>query len=152
VRFPASAAAIVAAVTAATVAAAPRPVVQAVWLAQAGAAMFHGNVSAQALPTSGNAIVGSWTLTNDDGAVTMRGTWSGKKSARGWTGTWQAKVAPGGGNFAGTWQAVPPAGFPGKTFEDLFLAVGTVQISGYWKARGGATGAWWLKPPPSPGD
>jgi hypothetical protein len=141
--------AIVGAVTAATVAAAPRPVVQAVWMAQAGAAMFHGQVSAQALASSANAVVGSWTLTNDDGMVTMRGTWSGKKSARGWTGTWQAKVAPGGGTFAGTWQATPPAGFHGKSFEDLFLAVGSVQMSGTWKSRGGAAGAWWLKPAPS---
>ena len=139
---------IVAAVTATTVVAAPRPVVQAVWIAQAGAAIFHGNVSAQAVASSGNAVVGSWTLINDDGAVTMRGTWSGKKSARGWTGTWQAKVASGGGTFGGTWQAVPPAGFHGKTFEDLFLAVGSVQMSGSWKARAGA-GAWWLKPPAS---
>jgi hypothetical protein len=137
------------AATATTVAAAPRAVVQAVWIAQAGAAMFHGQVSAQALASSANAVIGSWTLTNDDGVVTMRGTWSGKKSGRGWTGTWQAKVAPGGGRFAGTWQATPPTGFHGKTFEDLFLAVGTVQMSGYWKSRGGAAGAWWLKPPPS---
>jgi len=149
VRFAATATAIVAAATSAAVTAAPRPVVQAVWMAQAGAAMFHGNVSAQAVASSTNAVVGSWTLTNDDGAVTMRGTWSGKKSARGWTGTWQAKVEPGGGRFSGTWQAVPPAGFHGKTFEDLFLAVGTVQMSGTWKSRGGAAGAWWLKAPPS---
>jgi hypothetical protein len=146
-RFPAIATAILTAAT--TVVAAPRPVVQAVWIAQAGAAMFHGNVSAQARASSGNAVVGSWTLINDDGAVTMRGTWSGKKSARGWTGTWQARVEPGSGTFAGTWQAVPPAGFNGKTFEDLFRAIGSVQMSGYWKSRGGAAGAWWLKPPPS---
>jgi hypothetical protein len=146
VRLLATAAAILAATAAA--AATPRPIVQAVWVAKAGTAMFHGNLSAQALPTSGNAVMGSWTLVNDDGAVTMQGTWSGKKSGRGFTGTWQAKVTPGGGTFAGAWQAVPPAGFHGKTFEDLFLAVGTLQMSGYWKTRG-AAGAWWLKPPPS---
>jgi hypothetical protein len=149
VRFPATATAIVAAATATAVVAAPRPVVQAVWIAQAGAAMFHGQISAQASASSANAVVGSWTLTNNDGAVTMQGTWSGKKSARGWSGTWQAKVQPGGGTFAGTWQAVSPAGFHGKTFEDLFAAVGTVQMSGTWKSRGGAAGTWWLQPPPS---
>jgi hypothetical protein len=147
VKRAAAAMAVLGAATAAA-AATPRPIVQAVWVAKGGTAMFHGNVSAQALPTSGNAVIGSWTLVNDDGAVTMQGTWSGKKSGRGFTGTWQAKVAPGGGTFAGTWQAVPPAGFHGKTFEDLFLAVGTLQMSGYWKTRG-AAGAWWLKPPPS---
>lgn len=146
VRLLATAVAILAATAAA--AATPRSIVQAVWVAKAGTAMFHGNVSAQALPASGNAVIGSWTLVNGDGAVTMQGTWSGKKSGRGFTGTWQAKVTPGGGTFAGTWQAVPPAGFHGKTFEDLFLAIGTLQMSGYWKTRG-AAGAWWLKPPPS---
>jgi hypothetical protein len=133
----------------AAVAARPRPVVQALWVAQAGTATFHGTLSAQALPTSGNTVIGSWTLANDDGVVTMRGTWSGKKSARGWAGTWQAKDEPGGGRFAGAWQAVPPPEFHGKTFEDLFLAIGSVHMSGYWKSRGGAAGAWWLKPPPS---
>ncbi len=128
-------------------AAGPRPVVQAIWVAQGGTAMFHGNVSAQALATSGNALVGSWTLADENWAIVMQGTWSGKKSGRGWAGTWQAKVAPGGGTFAGTWQAVPPAGFKGRTFEDLFRAIGDVQISGYWKTRGGSSGAWWLKPP-----
>lgn len=141
--------AIVVAVAAASLAAAARPVVQARWIAQAGTAMFHGNVSAQAPARSGNAIVGSWTLVNDDGVVTMQGTWSGQKSGHGWTGTWRAKVSPGGGTFAGTWQATPPAEFHGKTFEDLFRAVGSVQMSGYWRSRGGAAGAWWLKPPPS---
>jgi hypothetical protein len=147
VMLSAAVAVILTATTAA--AAGPRPVVQAVWVAQGGTAMFRGNLSAQALPTSGNAVIGSWTLLNQDGAIAMQGTWSGKKSGRGWSGTWQAKVqVGGGGTFAGTWQAVPPAGFHGKTFEDLFLAVGTVQMSGYWKTRGGAAGAWWLKPPP----
>ena len=140
----------VAILTATTAAAAgPRPVVQALWAAQAGTAVFHGNVSAQALPGSGNALVGSWTLTGEDGAVAMQGTWSGKKSGHGWAGTWQASVQSGGA-YAGTWQAVLPASFKGKTFEDLFRGIGDVQISGYWKTRGGsAGGAWWLKPPPS---
>jgi hypothetical protein len=129
-------------------AAGPRPVVQAIWVAQGGTTMFRGNVSAQALPTSGNELVGSWTLADKDWAIVMQGTWSGKKSGRGWAGTWRAKVQAGG-IFDGTWQAVPPAGFKGKTFEDLFRAIGDVQISGYWKTRGGTTGAWWLKPSPS---
>jgi hypothetical protein len=129
-------------------AAGPRPVVQAIWVAQGGAAIFHGNVSAQALPTSGNALVGSWTLANEDWAIVMQGTWSGKKSERGWAGTWRARTQAGE-IFDGTWQAVPPTGFKGKTFEDLFRAIGDVQISGYWKTRGGSSGAWWLKPPHS---
>ncbi|HEX3906083.1 MAG TPA: hypothetical protein VH853_24890 [Polyangia bacterium] len=126
-------------------AAAPRPVVQAVWTASAGPTIYRGDLSAQALSASGNAVVGSWTLLDPAGEVTMHGTWSAKKSGSGWRGTWEAKVQPGGDTFAGTWQAVPPADFHGKTFEDLLLATGGQQISGYWKSKGGAAGAWWLK-------
>jgi hypothetical protein len=129
-------------------AAAPRPVVYGVWTASAGPALFHGMLSAQALPASPNSVVGSWTLLDDGGQVTMRGTWSGKRSGGGWRGTWRATVQPAGGTFAGTWQAVPPGDFHGKTFEDLLRATGSLQISGTWKSAGGG-GAWWLKPPPS---
>ncbi len=128
--------------------AAPRPVVQAVWRAQAGAALLHGNLSAQAVATSGNAVIGSWTLVNDEGAVTMHGTWSGKKVGAGWRGTWRAKVEPAGGTFAGDWQGTPPAAFHGQTFEELLRASAGMQLSGYWTSKGGGRGAWWLGAPP----
>jgi hypothetical protein len=130
--------------------AAPHPVIQAGWRAQAGPALFRGNLSAQAATASGNAVVGSWTLVNDEGAVTMHGTWSGKKIGAGWRGTWRAQVEPGGGSFVGTWQGTPPAEFHGKTFEDLLRASAEVQISGYWTSNGGGRGAWWLRVPPPP--
>jgi hypothetical protein len=137
--------------TAATaLAAPPRPVVYGVWTASAGKTVLHGDLSAQALPSSANTVIGSWTLRDGDGNVTMRGTWSGKKTGAGWRGAWQAKVEPAGGTFAGSWEAIPPAGFRGKTFEDLLRATATLQISGYWKLRGGGGGgAFWLKAPPS---
>jgi hypothetical protein len=129
---------------------APRPVVQAVWRAQAGAALFHGNLSAQAVTGSGNAVVGSWTLVNDEGVVTMRGTWSGKKAGAGWRGTWRARVEPAGGTFAGTWRGTPPAELHGKTFEDLLRGSAGTQISGTWTSAGGGRGAWWLQGPAPP--
>ena len=123
------------------------------WTATAGATVFHGKWSAQALPASANSVIGSWALLNDGGQVTTQGTWSakssGKGSARGWRGTWQAKVQPSGGAFRGTWQAVPPRDFHGTTFEELLRATAHLQISGSWKSSGGAAGAWWLKPPPA---
>jgi len=136
----------------ATLAAAPRPVMYGLWTATAGATIFHGKWSAQALPASPNSVIGSWALVDDRGEATMQGTWSakrlGKRSAGGWKGTWQAKVQSGGA-FTGTWQAVPPGDFHGTTFEDLLRATDHLQISGYWKSSGGAAGAWWLKPPGS---
>jgi hypothetical protein len=125
-------------------AAAPRPVVQAAWKASAGGGVLHGNVSAQATSAAGNAVVGSWTLVNA-GVVTLHGTWSGKKVGTGWRGTWQAKIAPAGGTFAGTWQAAPPADFHGRTFEDLLRAAREVEISGTWTSNGGGRGPWWLE-------
>jgi hypothetical protein len=91
-------------------------------------------------------VIGSWTLLNDGGEVTMQGTWSAKRSGRDWRGTWRATVHPGG-TLAGSWQAVPPDDFRGKTFEELLRATDHLQISGSWRSRGGAAGAWWLKPP-----
>ena len=127
-------------------AAGPRPVVQAVWVAQSGTTMFHGNVSAQALPTSGNALVGSWTLANEDWAVMMQGTWSGKKSARGWTGTWQAQVATGAAPSTERGRPSRRPASKARLSRISSARSATFQISGYWKSRGGTSGAWWLKP------
>jgi hypothetical protein len=140
---------VVLAATAAAFGAAPRPAMYGLWTATAGPAVFHGKWSAQALPESPNSVIGSWALLNDGGQVTMQGTWSARRSGRDWRGTWQAKVQPAGGTFAGTWRAVPPDDFRGKTFEDLLRATDHLQISGTWKSRGPAAGAWWLKPPAS---
>ncbi|HLK90000.1 MAG TPA: hypothetical protein VKZ18_08900 [Polyangia bacterium] len=146
-RFLMAAAAIVAGATAAA-AAAPRPVIQAPWWARAGTALFHGDLSAQAVDAQGNAVLGSWTLVNDEGVVTMHGTWWGKKVGAGWRGTWRAKVDPAGGSFSGTWQGTPPPELHGKSFEDLLRATETMQISGLWRSKGDASGTWWLKPRP----
>jgi len=128
----------------ATLGAASRPAIYGVWTATAGVTPLHCKWSAQALPESPNSVIGSWTLLDDGGEVTMRGTWSAKRSGRDWRGTWQAKVQAGA-TLAGSWQAVPPNDFHGKTFEDLLRATDHLQISGGWRSRGGAAGAWWLK-------
>jgi hypothetical protein len=74
----------------ATLGAASRPAISGAWTATAGATAFHGKWSAQALPESPNAVIGSWALLNDGGEVTMQGIWSAKRSGRDWRGTWQA--------------------------------------------------------------
>ncbi len=140
---------VVIAATAAAFGAAPRPAMYGLWTATAGATVFHGKWSAQALPASPDSVIGSWALLGDSGETTMQGTWSAKRSGRAWRGTWQAKVQPSGGTFTGTWLTVPPDDFHGRTFEDLLRATDHLQISGTWKSSGGAAGAWWLKPPPS---
>jgi hypothetical protein len=140
---------VVLAATAAAFGAAPRPAMYGLWTATAGATVFHGKWSAQALPLSPDSVIGSWALLSDAGETTLQGTWSAKRSGRAWRGTWQAKVQPSGGALSGTWLAIPPSDFRGRTFEDLLRATDHLQISGTWKSSGGAAGAWWLKPPPS---
>ena len=70
----------------ATLGAASRPAISGAWTATAGATAFHGKWSAQALPESPNAVIGSWALLNDGGEVTMQGIWSAKRSGRDWRG------------------------------------------------------------------
>lgn len=132
---------------------APRPAAYGLWTATAGATVFHGKWSAQALPAAPDSVIGSWALLSDGGEVTLQGAWTAKKLGKGWAsgwrGTWQAKVQPTGGSLTGTWQAVPPSDFHGRTFEELLRATDHPQLSGSWNSRGGAAGAWWLKPQPS---
>jgi len=144
-----SALVVLAALATAALGATQRPAMYGLWTATAGAAVLHGKWSAQVLLTSPNSVIGSWALLSDGGEVTTQGTWSAKRVGGDWRGTWQAKVQPSGATFTGSWQAAPPSDFHGKTFEDLLRATDHLQISGYWKSRGGSAGAWWLKPPAS---
>ena len=131
-------------VAGAAAAAEQRPAYSGSWIATAGPQVFRGTWSARALPNDGNSVVGSWTLSKEDGGVAMQGTWSGRKSLRAWSGTWQAKVQSGG-TYSGTWQAALTPDFKGKTFEDLLQASAAHQMSGVWR-MGRAGGNWWLKP------
>jgi hypothetical protein len=117
------------------------------WVATAGPQVFRGTWSARALPNDLDVAVGSWTLNDGAGSVMMQGTWSAKKAPRAWRGSWQAKTQPPGGSYSGTWQAVPPPDFKGKTFEDLLQAAATKEMSGVWRS-GHPGGNWWLRPLP----
>src|SRR6266568_7090648 len=63
------------------------------WIATAEAGRFlRGNWSARLEPAAKNAASGSWTLLNDSNQVVLEGTWSARKSASGWQGTWSARI------------------------------------------------------------
>jgi hypothetical protein len=111
------------------------------WIATASGPPLHGRWSAQPSGSRDEAI-GSWTLLDQNDEVRMQGTWSARRSGRGWRGTWRARVA-GGGELAGTWSAFPP--FTGPSFEDMLRATADHQVSGTWRSRGGSHGGWWLK-------
>ena len=119
------------------------PVLRGSWLATAGPKqVFRGRWSAQVLPGTKNAAHGSWTLLNPSNQIVLEGTWSARKSARGWQGTWSGRIQKGG-SISGTWEADIEK-FKGSTFEDLLKQTAERQISGSWQSRR-AQGNWWLQ-------
>jgi len=120
------------------------PVLRGSWVATAGPKqVFRGRWSAQVLPGTKNAAHGSWTLLNASNQIVLEGTWSARKSARGWQGTWSGRKQKGG-SMSGTWEAADTDGFNGKTFEDLLKRTAEKQIAGSWQSRR-AQGNWWLQ-------
>jgi hypothetical protein len=119
------------------------PVLRGSWLATAAPKQFfRGRWSAQLLPGTKNAAHGSWTLRNDSNQIVLEGTWSARKSVRGWQGTWSGRIQKGG-SFSGTWEA-DASRFNGNTFEDLLKQTAEKQIAGSWQSRR-ARGNWWLQ-------
>lgn len=120
---------------------APRPALGGYWSATTGRkASFRGRWWARA--ESPDAASGNWTLLDDANRIRLEGTWSARKSPRGWQGTWTAH-ADAGSALSGTWQA-DLDGFSGKTFEDMLKHTLEKQVSGSWRS-GRYTGYWWLQ-------
>jgi hypothetical protein len=116
------------------------------WIATVGPKeVFRGRWSGEALPNTPNAAQGSWTLLSDTNRILLEGTWSARKSAWGWHGTWSARTAHGQ-SFSGTWEA-GLAGFSGKTLEEMLIRTAEKQISGLWRS-GRLSGNWWLSGSP----
>lgn len=113
------------------------------WIARAGPNRdFQGRWSAEVLPDTKNAAQGSWTLLNAGNHIVVEGTWSARKSARGWQGTWSARIQKGR-SISGTWEA-DMADPNCKTFEDMLKRAAEKQIAGSWQS-GRAQGNWWLQ-------
>jgi len=115
-----------------------------VWIASAGPQSFRGRWWAALVPGTHNAASGSWTLLSDTNQILLEGTWSARKSSRGWQGTWSARAGRGQ-TFSGTWtsDAMDPSD---KTFEDMLNRALEKQISGSWQ-KGRMQGGWWLQGP-----
>jgi hypothetical protein len=116
---------------------------QGSWIATAESSrVLRGNWVAHVLPDAKNAASGSWTLFNESNQVVLEGTWSARKSASSWRGTWSARIK-NGRTFTGTWQAAVDDS-SGKTLEDMLKRAAQRQISGAWQS-GRAHGDWWLQ-------
>jgi hypothetical protein len=116
---------------------------QGSWIATAQAGRFlRGNWIARIQPNARNAASGSWTLLNDSNQVVLEGTWSARKSASGWQGTWSARIQKSR-TLSGTWDAAL-GDFNGKTLEDMLKRTAEKQVGGSWQS-GRAQGNWWLQ-------
>jgi hypothetical protein len=112
------------------------------WVATAGPRTFHGRWWAQLSAKTQDAVTGSWTLLSDSNQILLEGTWSARKSATGWQGTWSARVNSGR-PFSGSWSSDL---MEGKTFEDLLKQTIDKQVTGSWRS-GRMLGNWWLMGP-----
>lgn len=113
------------------------------WIATAGQSRtFRGRWWARVASATRNAASGSWTLLSDSNQIILEGTWSARKSAQGWQGTWSARVTRGA-PFNGTWTSNTPD-ITAKTFEDLLQVTIAKQVAGSWKS-GRMQGNWWLQ-------
>ena len=123
----------------------PENTLRGTWIASAGPTqMFRGRWWASTLPKTHNSAQGSWTLLSDSNQIVLEGTWSARKSAGGWQGTWSAHVGQGR-PLSGTWtSAIEDINV--KTLEDMLKAALQKQISGSWQ-KGRMQGNWWLQGP-----
>ena len=115
---------------------------QGTWTATVGKSRtFRGRWTAAISSESPNAAQGFWTLLNDFHQVTLEGSWSARKIARRWHGTWTAR-AERGPALSGTWDAaVSDANL--KTFADMLGATIGKDIAGFWQSERYG-GNWWL--------
>jgi hypothetical protein len=119
------------------------PVFEGTWTARVGpTVVFRGMWSAQVSEKNQDVAQGSWTLLNEAKEVQLQGTWSARKTATDWQGTWTAQLQYGP-EYSGTWSA-DLADFDGKTLGAMLERTMTKEVAGSWR-RGRYQGYWWLK-------
>jgi hypothetical protein len=120
-------------------------IVQGAFTASVGPAFYRGKWTARISPRTPNAAAGSWILLNERNDIVLQGTWSARKSATGWNGSWNARALHGGA-YSGTWTASDP-GATSKTFADMLQSAVKSGAAGTWRSRGYG-GDWRLMPSP----
>jgi hypothetical protein len=86
---------------------------------------------------------GTWTLGENSGNVTLRGTWSAQKFSTGWSGTWRAGVQGQPREFTGSWTADFPQARE-TSIGELFVTAARDAIRGIWSA-GNDSGNWTIR-------
>jgi hypothetical protein len=122
----------------------PPPMLRGSWAASAGRAQtFQGTWTAELSASNPDGAQGSWTLLNRSNQITARGTWSAVKTARTWSGTWQARVAGNNRLLSGSWRTTIAASDV-RSLGELLQHTLEEQVSGTW-ASGRLLGSWSLR-------
>lgn len=124
------------------------PTLHGSWAATAGPnQVLQGTWTAELAPANPNNAQGSWTLVNRSNQIAAQGTWSAVKTARSWSGTWQARVVTKGGAttrlLSGSWRT-QVAGSDVQSLGELLQKTFKEQVSGTW-ASGRLAGSWSLR-------
>ena len=124
------------------------PAIRGSWSATAGPnQVFQGTWTAEPASGDANAAQGSWTLLNRSNQLSAEGTWSAVKTARVWSGTWQARVLAKSGAtsrlLSGSWRTQIAAGDV-RTLRELLQKTLSDQVNGTW-GSGRLAGAWSLR-------
>jgi hypothetical protein len=131
-----------------TLAQSPATAIRGSWSASAGPnQVFQGTWTAEPAPSDPNAAQGSWTLLNRSNQTIAQGTWSAAKTARMWSGSWQARVLTKGGAtsrlLSGNWRT-QIADTDVRTLQELLHKTLSDVVNGTW-ASGRLAGAWSLR-------
>ena len=131
----------------ATLAQSPSSTIRGGWSATAGPnQVLQGAWTAE--PTAGNpnGAQGTWTLLRSN-QIAAQGTWSAVKTAKEWSGTWQARVVTSAGAttqlLSGSWRT-QVANSDVRSLSELLRQTLQEQVSGAW-ASGRLAGAWSLR-------
>jgi hypothetical protein len=119
-----------------------KPVYRGEWKGTAGPAFMHGRWAGQADTRNPDLAGGSWTLQGERGDTILEGTWSARKLARAWRGTWTARTSAGR-SYGGSWTA-EASGLDIKTFADLLQQTMKAEVAGAWRS-GQYFGGWQLR-------
>ena len=103
---------------------------------------LRGRWVGQALPEDPNALHGSWLLLSDSGKIALSGTWSARKTQRGFRGSWSVQDQSHR-TVSGTWRVAVGSG-GGTTLQQLLEQTLVGQVSGAWRS-GRRQGQWWVR-------
>ncbi|HVU50426.1 MAG TPA: hypothetical protein VHL80_07050, partial [Polyangia bacterium] len=107
--------------------------------------VFRGFWTAEVAPATPDVALGTWSMVDDRGTTVMAGTWSARRTPRGWRGAWSARIGGSKDIVSGTWEADDSTLKGARKLRDLLARSGQKQIAGVWRL-GHAHGNWWLGP------